>query len=148
MASKFPHLFSGKVVHGFGRGGKDLDCPTANLDDDAVETFPKNIEDGVFVGFAKVDDGELYPMLMSLGNNPQYGNTKKSLEVHILHNFESDFYGSKIRVVVLDRLRDMMKFNSLDELKKTIAEDKKNGARYLEKVDFTKWNHDKFFSKL
>lgn len=37
----------------------------------------------------------------------------------------------------------------IDELKKAIAEDKKNGAFYLnKKADFTKWNQDNFFSKL
>lgn len=111
MVLKFPHFFSGRVVRGFGRGGKDLDCPTgcvfcfifidksisfflANLDDDAVESFPKNIEDGVFVGYAKVDDGELYPMLMSIGNNPQYGNTKKSIVNFLFILKQNYFLGS------------------------------------------------------
>ena len=51
----------------------------ANLDNDTVDAFPPGAEDAIYVGYAKVDNGELYPMVMSIGNNPQYGNKKKSI---------------------------------------------------------------------
>ncbi|KAE9556141.1 hypothetical protein FO519_000629 [Halicephalobus sp. NKZ332] len=117
-----------------------------NLDRDTVDTFPSDAEDGIYVGYAKVDDGELYPMVMSIGNNPQYENKRKSIEIHILHKFEGDFYGSKLRAVVLDRLRGMLKFNSLDLLKEAIAKDKQDATDYLDqKGEFDKWNNESFF---
>ena len=56
-------------------------------------------------------------MVLSMGWNPFYGNTKKSFETHIIHNFENDFYGSELIVVMLGYLRPEKNFDSLDSLK-------------------------------
>jgi riboflavin kinase len=48
-----------------------------------------------------------------LGWNPQFNNQEKSVEVHILKAYESDFYGKEIRVIVIGFLRPMLKFDSL-----------------------------------
>ena len=69
---------------------------------------------------------------MSVGWNPFYKNTKRSAvrragivasdqtfmllslqEVHILHQFDADFYGEKMRMLVLGYIRPEMNFNSL-----------------------------------
>lgn len=52
-----------------------------------------------------------------MGWNPFYGNTKKSFETHIIHNFEKDFYGSELIVVMLGYLRPEKNYDSLDLLK-------------------------------
>jgi len=55
----------GPVVHGFGRGSKDLGCPTANLEivrgtedlsenQKTVRTFVDAATPGVYMGFAQV----------------------------------------------------------------------------------------------
>ena len=64
-----------------------------------------------------VDNGPVYKMVLSLGWNPFYGNTKKSFETHIIHNFENDFYDSELIVVMLGYLRPEKNFDSLDALK-------------------------------
>ena len=56
-------------------------------------------------------------MVLSMGWNPFYGNTKKSFETHIIHNFEKDFYGSELIVVMLGYLRPEKNYDSLDLLK-------------------------------
>lgn len=75
-------------------------------------------DEGVFYGWARVrdtDDG-VHGMVMSVGWNPQYANAEKSVEVHVLHTFPSDFYGATLQVMVLGYLRPMAAFASLDAL--------------------------------
>lgn len=103
-----PLFFRGRVVYGFGRGGRSLNCPTANLDSNAVNALPKDLDNGVYAGFVKVqvqnneiDSETLWPMVMSIGYNPQFNNEKRTLEVHILRVFDNDFYGALIEGVAI-----------------------------------------------
>lgn len=76
---KFPYYASGEVVKGFGRGSKQLGIPTANYPESVVEKLPSGFDNGVYYGWAKVDDGPVYKMVMSIGNNPYYNNEKKTM---------------------------------------------------------------------
>uniref|UniRef100_A0A915PHD2 riboflavin kinase n=1 Tax=Setaria digitata TaxID=48799 RepID=A0A915PHD2_9BILA len=122
-AEPYPYYFHGTVVVGFGRGGRQLGCPTANLDDDAIARLPSDFPCGVFYGFANVNCGEVYGMVTSIGWNPHFKNERKTIEVHILNNFEEDFYGAEVRGVLVGFLRPMVAFNSLDDLKSAISND-------------------------
>ncbi len=51
------------------------------------------------------EDSKVFPMVMSVGWNPFYGNTQKTAEVHIMHKFKADFYGLEVRVIVLGYIR-------------------------------------------
>jgi len=62
-------------------------------------------------------------MVMSVGLNPVFRNSKKTLEVHILHHFDEDFYGEELRVLVLGYLRPEAFFPSIEDLKKAIQQD-------------------------
>lgn len=141
----FPYYFEGRVVTGFGRGGRELNCPTANLDDKAVSRLPSHFPNGVFYGLAKVNHGKPYGMVMSIGWNPQFKNERKTIEVHILHEFPSDFYGSQLRGVAFGYLRPMTSFSSLEELKAAIKNDIITAQGYLEKVDIEKFDLDCHF---
>lgn len=55
-------------------------------------------------------------MVCSFGYNPQYGNKEKSLEIHILDNFDFNFYGAELRVLICKKMKDEEKYNDLDEL--------------------------------
>lgn len=84
----FPISLAGKVQRGFGRGGKELGCPTANLPDDAIAPMSSVTTTGVYYGYAQVipphdqqsalsmNDLKVFPMAMSLGWNPFYKNEK------------------------------------------------------------------------
>ena len=123
-----PYYASGRVVAGFGRGGKQLNCPTgaksnkrncinastsANLDATCVAKLPSELPTGVYYGWAVVNNSPVYPMCMSIGYNPQFNNKEKTMEVHILHNFIDDFYDATLRIVVVGWIRSMTAFNSL-----------------------------------
>ncbi len=86
--SPFPIALAGKVQKGFGRGGKELGCPTANLPDDAIAPMSSITTTGVYYGYAQVIpppgqesalsmiDRKVFPMAMSLGWNPFYKNER------------------------------------------------------------------------
>ncbi len=75
----FPHYASGAVVKGFGRGSKELGIPTANYPDEVVDKLPDYFNQGVYYGWAQVDNGPVYKMVMSIGTNPYYNNQKKTM---------------------------------------------------------------------
>ncbi|KAL6740773.1 hypothetical protein Aduo_014095 [Ancylostoma duodenale] len=130
-----PYFLRGRVVTGFGRGGKQLGCPTANIEEPVVEALPTDFPCGVFYGLARVDGQQVDNMVMSIGWNPQYQNKKKTLEVHLLRKFDKDFYGSMMDVLILGFIRPMAAFNSLDELRAAIASDIAIAGKELEQCD-------------
>ncbi|XP_025198324.1 riboflavin kinase [Melanaphis sacchari] len=133
-----PFYASGLVVKGFGRGSKDLGIPTANFSRDVIKDLPKNISTGVYYGWAQVEKSPVYMMVMSIGWNPFYKNTEKSMEIHILKQFDEDFYGSNLKVKVVGFIRPELNFNSVDELVSTIHSDIEYAKQNLdenEKVD-------------
>ena len=75
----FPHFATGLVVKGFGRGSKELGIPTANYPENVVDHLPDSIKGGVYYGLAQVDNGPVYRMVMSIGNNPYYNNEKRTM---------------------------------------------------------------------
>lgn len=117
-----PHELSGEVARG-ERRGTTLGFPTANLDG-VPEMLPP---DGVYVTrvLRVGDDGAAHPLaggVTNVGIRPTVGGGKRTIEAHLL-DFEGDLYGSRLRLVLVARLRDERRFASLDELKAQIAAD-------------------------
>jgi len=114
----------GEVVRGFGRGSKMLGIPTANLDAEAVRTQLGEATSGVFGGWAGVGDrDEVYMMVMSVGWNPQFENTERTVEPWLLHDFDADFYGEEIRLLTAFYIRPEAKFTTMENLIERIHED-------------------------
>ena len=109
-------LLSGQVVKGFGRGSKELGCPTANLSLEDCEEAVRGREAGVYYGWASVDAQQVHGMAMNIGWSPFYGNEQKTVEVHLFHQFAEDFYGSRIRVVVCGYIRGELNFEGVQQL--------------------------------
>jgi len=128
-----PVFVTGKVVRGFGRGSKELGCPTANISSDVVEQV--SLSTGIYYGFAKLYD-VTYMMSCSLGFNPHYNNERKSLEVHILPHTLDDFYDADLSIVIVGKLRDEKKFPSLEELKSAIERDNDEAISRLSSREF------------
>ena len=55
----------------------------ANFPEEVVEELPASLCSGVYYGWARVDDGDVHKMVMSVGWNPQYQNEKRSM-VHTM----------------------------------------------------------------
>ncbi|XP_008195627.2 riboflavin kinase [Tribolium castaneum] len=141
-----PHFAQGKVVKGFGRGSKELGIPTANFDEDVVGNLPEEIEPGVYFGFAQIENGPIYKMVMSVGWNPFYKNTKKSMETYIIHKFDEDFYGKILKVVMLGYLRSEKDFKSVEDLIQAINNDVLEAQTKLDEEQFAKYKCDQFFT--
>jgi riboflavin kinase len=106
-----PVRLTAKVVKGFGRGSKDLGCPTANMDKKDLGTALDTLENGVYAGWAMVDGKGPFKTVASVGFNPQYTDVKeKVVEPHLIHNFDEDFYGATLRFLVCGYLRPQWKF--------------------------------------
>ncbi|KAJ8686354.1 hypothetical protein QAD02_022148, partial [Eretmocerus hayati] len=140
MVSKdyLPYCASGKVVSGFGRGSKSLGCPTANFPDDVVQALPNEFETGIYYGWASLDN-VIYKMVMSIGWNPFYKNDKKSMEIHLLHKFENDFYGEELKIIATGYVRPEMNFSSVEELIEAINNDIKTAHEALDHPDMIKY---------
>ncbi len=119
------YVVRGEVIHGKNRGGRLLGFPTANLKLEN-EVHPAT---GVYAVWAQLN-GDILPAVANIGNNPTFGNTEVSVEVHLL-DFNQDLYGRELRVHFVQRLRPERKFSGLEELVARIQEDISLAVRIL-----------------
>ncbi|KAI9579966.1 putative riboflavin kinase [Glossina fuscipes] len=124
MLNYLPYYASGCIVEGFRRGSSELGVPTANYPLEVVKSLPCCFKTGIYYGWANVDNGPVYKMVMSIGWNPFYNNKEKSMETHILHDFDCDLYGSLLKTCIAGFLRPEKNFDSLEDLIHAIQEDK------------------------
>ncbi|KAF7200378.1 riboflavin kinase [Nothobranchius furzeri] len=141
-----PYFCRGQVVRGFGRGSKELGIPTANFPDSVVDSLPADIRTGIYYGWASVGNSNVYKMVMSIGWNPYYKNTKKSMETHIIHKFKEDFYGNILSVVLVGFIRPERTYNSLEALIAAINNDIEEAKIKLELPEHRKLKDDHFFT--
>ncbi|MGO9113756.1 MAG: bifunctional riboflavin kinase/FAD synthetase [Thermoguttaceae bacterium] len=104
-----PYRIRGTVVHGQGRGNR-LGYPTANVGE--IDTLLPG--EGIYAGQAWID-GRSYATAMSLGSNPTFDESEKKVEAFLL-DYHGDLYGRPIEIDFLDRLRDIRRFDSADQL--------------------------------
>ncbi|MGT2929599.1 bifunctional riboflavin kinase/FAD synthetase [Streptococcus dentasini] len=100
----------GLVVHGDARG-RTIGFPTANLAPIDRTFLPA---DGVYVTDVLMTD-KRYRAMTSIGKNVTFGGSELRLEVHIF-DFDGDIYGEQLEIIWLDKIREMIKFNNIDEL--------------------------------
>ncbi|MFE7426365.1 bifunctional riboflavin kinase/FAD synthetase [Streptomyces sp. NPDC014735] len=115
-----PHRVEGIVVRGAQRG-RELGFPTANL-----ETLPHTAipADGVYAGWLNAN-GESMPAAISVGTNPQFDGTERTVEAYAIDRVGLDLYGLHVSVDFLAYVRGMRKFDSVDDLLVAMAADVK-----------------------
>lgn len=124
----YDFMLNGTVVKGKGLG-KQLQYPTANIRiDEDYKLIPKR---GSYIVSSKIDNKLFYGM-MNIGVNPTVNGQKETIEVHFF-NFNTDIYNKKIKINLLQRLRDEQKFESVEALKNQLAKDKQFAKNYLAK---------------
>ncbi len=113
-----PHRVEGVVVRGAQRG-RELGVPTAN-----VETLPHTAipADGVYAGWLHAQD-EVMSAAISVGTNPTFDGTERTVEAHVIDRVGLDLYGLHVAVDFLAFVRGQVKFDSLDALIERMAED-------------------------
>uniref|UniRef100_A0A9L0RQ49 Riboflavin kinase n=1 Tax=Equus caballus TaxID=9796 RepID=A0A9L0RQ49_HORSE len=143
-----PYFCRGEVVRGFGRGSKQLGIPTANFPEQVVDNLPADLSTGIYYGWASVGSGDVHKMVVSIGWNPYYKNTKKSMETHIMHTFKEDFYGEILNVAIVGYLRPERNFDSLESLISAIHGDIEEAKKRLDLPEHLKLKEDSFFQLL
>jgi riboflavin kinase/FMN adenylyltransferase len=119
----------GKVIHG-NKIGREIGFPTANLIvEESYKLIPKN---GVYAVIAWINENS-YKAMLNIGLRPTFNNESDiNIEVH-LFDFDKNIYGETIKIEFIDRIRDEIKFNSMDELKIQLQEDKIKALKLLDK---------------
>jgi len=119
-----PYQVTGQIVHGEARG-RAIGAPTANVVVPDQILLPR---DGIYaVHFAH--DGKRWPGAASLGYRPTFDGTTRLLEVHVL-DFDGDLYGATCQVEFVRWLRPEIRFESVNDLIKQIAQDVRE-VRYV-----------------
>ncbi|MFI6696713.1 bifunctional riboflavin kinase/FAD synthetase [Streptomyces sp. NPDC050433] len=125
-----PHRVEGVVVRGAQRG-RELGYPTAN-----VETLPHTAipEDGVYAGWLTAD-GERMPAAISVGTNPQFNGTERTVEAYAIDRVGLDLYGLHVAVDFLSYVRPQRTFDSIESLLEAIADDVKRSRDLVAAYD-------------
>lgn len=112
LAAKYlgrTYSLCGRVIRGDGRG-RQWGIPTANLSLHRLSLPLK----GVFVVQVNVGN-KLVQGVANIGKRPTVDGTKNILEIHLL-DFDDSIYGELLQVFFLHKLRDEVKFTSVDAL--------------------------------
>lgn len=122
----YHYQLNGTVVHG-RKLGRTIGFPTANIAIDVdYKLIPKK---GVYIVQSIIED-QLVCGMMNIGTNPTVDGQELSVEVYYL-DFDGDLYDKTISVSLLDYIRDELKFDSIDALKKAIQDDLNFTRNYL-----------------
>ena len=120
-------MLSGTVVKGNSLG-KTINFPTANIKiEENYKLIPKK---GVYIVNSYLDDKLVFGM-MNIGKKPTVNGKKKTIEVNFF-DFDEDIYGKKIRINILNRIRNEEKFDSIQDLKNQLKKDKQVALSYIE----------------
>ena len=120
--------FSILSTPGRGRGyGSKYTVPTINLSR-YEELVP---EDGVYITRTRVGE-ECFESVTNVGNRPTFGDDSFAIESHLLNFHPLELRPeTEVEIHFLDRLRDEIKFSSVEALREQIARDVKKARRYF-----------------
>lgn len=113
-----PYTISGEVIHG-RQIGRTIGFPTANLKYKENFILPKV---GVYYTNVMVNNS-IYKGITSIGSNPTVDGKNVTVETYVL-DFDGKIYGEKVEVSFIKKIRDMKKFNGVEELKGQLERDK------------------------
>ena len=115
----YTYGLSGTVIHG-DRRGRRINIPTANIDYSKQKVLPAN---GIYACWATLG-AEKFMAATNVGFNPTFTPEKQtqSIEPHLL-DFERDIYGEQVKLEFVARLRDELRFTSVEALVEQIHAD-------------------------
>lgn len=121
-----PYSLRGVVVRGDGRG-RTLGFPTANLGGISPEkALPPP---GVYAVRGSVRSG-VHDGALHLGPRPTFPGALPSTELHLI-DFEGDLYGEEVRVDLIERIREIRPFPTVEALVEQMAGDVDEVRRIL-----------------
>lgn len=120
-----PFTLSAVVAPGAMRG-RTIGVPTVNLSVPPRKALPP---DGVYAVRVEWPGGVSGGML-NQGPRPTVGDLTRTIEAH-LFDFDGDLYGAWVRIEWVERIRDILRFDSLDALRSQLSEDARVARRIL-----------------
>ena len=121
------HCMTQTVGHG-QRIGRTIGIPTVNLTAPAHVLVPRH---GVYVSRVYLPDGRSFAGVTNVGTRPTVSQSSSvSVETFLL-DFQGDLYGQKVRVEFCRRLRDEVKFDSLEALRDMIRKNIQETRAYF-----------------
>lgn len=151
--------FRGTVATGYGRGGKKLGFPTANLPSSLFTEALADVRAGVYFGWAVIESPEdgsdsgvgcniPHKAVVNVGYSPTFEgkeNAEKIIEAHLCPEGElSDFYGQKMSMILGGFLRPERKFPSFPDLIAAINNDVTCAKRALDLEPFAGLKTEEF----
>ena len=116
----YNYYIDGTVTDGH-KIGRKIGFPTANI----IPSCPEKLipENGVYA--VRVPIGNtVYKGMLNIGNRPTLNNgSNVSIEVHII-DFSGDIYHHPLRIEFISRIRQEIKFASMEELIEQLEKDK------------------------
>ena len=114
-----PYQLQGLIAHGDQRG-RTIGFPTANLNYAREKVIPAG---GIYACWAYVR-GEKYQAAVNIGTNPTFTPDKQTLNVEAyLLEFDQDIYDEMVSLEFVSRLRNELRYDSVDALVKQIGRD-------------------------
>lgn len=114
------YSIEGEVVGGNSLG-RQLGFPTANIRVGEKIALPVK---GVYAGRIDIPGDGRYPAMINIGNRPTVSSGDEIvMEVHAI-GWSGDIYGKTVAVEFIDRLRDEQKFDTVEELKRQLDDDR------------------------
>lgn len=105
-----------EVIHG-RKIGRAMGFPTANME----LTGYDDIERGVYRSSVEID-GVSYRAMSNVGIRPSVGGKELLLETHII-DYSGNLYGRRLRVVLIEKIRDEKRFASIGDLRDQLLRD-------------------------
>lgn len=104
------HQVEGLVVRGDQRG-REIGYPTANL---SLLPWTAVPADGIYAG-RLLRGGTQLPAAISIGTNPTFAGRERRVEAFVL-DFSGDLYGERVGLTFTARLRDTVRFDTVEGL--------------------------------
>lgn len=111
------YFIRGKVVKG-KQNGRKIGFPTANVIP-PEDKYP--LKDGVYATLVIIS-GDVYGAITNVGAQPTFGGENRVVETYV-DGFSGNLYGKLLTVYFIDRIRDVIAFDSVEGLKKQLEKD-------------------------
>lgn len=126
-----PYSLHGPVIHGDARG-RTINVPTANIAYSHDKMIPAN---GIYACWAYLK-GKKYQAAINIGVNPTFTPEKQipNVEAHLL-DFRDEIYGEDVKLEFVQRLRNELRFDSVEKLLEQIWRDIEDTKQILKSTD-------------
>ncbi len=121
------YFFYKGIVKRGKQKGRELGMPTINVE---YPRYKLTVNEGIYFSYV-IYDGKRWPSLTSISTNPSFNDGDDLKYETYIYDFNKEIYGEEVYVEIIDKIRDPIKVDSLDELKEILDQDKKLGEKFF-----------------